>query len=147
VGGVGEGVIGAQKDMRDKDDVGKKIKKKVKAKKETRKGIMGISSFHPHYTVRRSHFAKRFLKTALAPPEEPKPETFWVEPEPSQTGPPSWRLANGSVGSRDRDSVSSQSVWCAVWMPFRRWQSHCPLSVADRPLFISAAETTPRLPL
>jgi 2'-5' RNA ligase len=58
----------------DKDDVGKKIKKKVKEKnkkKSKKGGHYGYSSFHPHYTVRRSRFAKRFLKMAPAPSEEP----------------------------------------------------------------------------
>jgi hypothetical protein len=54
----------------------KKIKRKVK-------GIMDISPPYPHYTAKRSCFAKCFPKTdstESAPPEQLQPE-----PEPCQT--------------------------------------------------------------
>jgi hypothetical protein len=47
----------------------KKVKKKKKKKKK--KSITGISPSCPPYVDRRSRFAKRFPKTALAPLEEP----------------------------------------------------------------------------
>jgi hypothetical protein len=63
---------------------------KEESKRNKKKGIMDFSSSYPPYTVRRSRFKKRFLKMAPAPPEKPlhqESEPFWVEPEPSQTGP------------------------------------------------------------
>jgi hypothetical protein len=48
---------------------GKLKNKRSKLKKG--KSIIYISTFYSPYTVRRSRFAKRFLKTAPAPPEEP----------------------------------------------------------------------------
>jgi hypothetical protein len=51
----------------------KKIKEKIEIrnKKEKGGGHIDFSSSHPHYTARRSCFAKRFSKTDSAPPQNP----------------------------------------------------------------------------
>jgi hypothetical protein len=102
VGGVGEGEI-------------QWIRMTWGGKEERKKkGIMGISSFHPHYTGRRSRFAERFLKTAPSPPEEPELELFWVESEPSQMDPAMQQLAETNFKSAHLVRTDSYSVLACI---------------------------------
>jgi hypothetical protein len=80
----------------EKKEEGKKEKKgrREKRKKEIeKKGIIDISPFLSNLHCREKPFCQTFSKNdsnttrEAAPPEEPEPEPFWVEPEPCQTGP------------------------------------------------------------
>jgi hypothetical protein len=64
------------------------------------KGVMDISPYYPHYTARRTYFAKRFPKTNSAPSQNPLHQHSH-----SHSHSPAKRTLNSSDTSQLADSA------------------------------------------